>query len=74
MQSRSRKRKWVLRSSLGSARVLRPRENGLCKAPDPTDISTNVSETRLTEELHLMREKITMLEQSRYIMGTGQIL
>ncbi|KAF9587882.1 hypothetical protein IFM89_006136 [Coptis chinensis] len=46
MQSRSRKRKSVLRSSLGSARVLRPRENGLCKAPDPTDISANVSVER----------------------------
>ncbi|KAF9622015.1 hypothetical protein IFM89_029235 [Coptis chinensis] len=46
MQSRSRKRKSVLRSSPGSARVLRPRENGLCKAPDPTDISANVSVER----------------------------
>ncbi|OVA04100.1 Homeobox domain [Macleaya cordata] len=78
--SKSKKKNYMLRSSLGSTRVLRSRLRGTSKAPDPSSISVNVNTERdgkrnkrkktrktLNDEFATTRKRVKyLLNRTRY--------
>ncbi|PIA27019.1 hypothetical protein AQUCO_08300002v1 [Aquilegia coerulea] len=57
VSSRPRKRKSVLKSSPATPRVLRPRVNGLCKPPEQSGSSANISAEREKKRKKMKRTR-----------------